>query len=370
MKNKKLLIIIISAIAVLALALAITLILLPKNKKATPFVQQKSVPEGYVGIYTKADLNSIRDNENMTKKFILMNDIKFTEDDYKEGADFYNNGEFWIPIGDCDALGNSLTGAFVGEFDGNGYTIEGLWCNAITTSANPFTGLFGANCGVIKNLKMKNVVMNAQSAKYGDYNAYAGGLCACNYTGGVIENCSVSGVVNANGMSKNSMSYAGGICAISQSATISKCETDVNINIICNNQSYLGGISSTNKLHSSKILNCSSKGKAFIVGGTPIAGGICAMNSGSVENCYSLFKITKDEVDGAKVTMLGGICGTNETENIKNCYYIDTNEKGVYKGIDTTKKLSDSDMKKKKSFKGFSFGDIWNIDDGYPFIIK
>ena len=43
-----------------------------------------TVPDGYVGIYTKDDLDNIK--LNLSGKYILMNDIVFTEEDYAEGG--------------------------------------------------------------------------------------------------------------------------------------------------------------------------------------------------------------------------------------------------------------------------------------------
>ena len=55
------------------------------------------VPEGYVGIYTKEDLDNIK--LDMSGKYILMNDIVFDDSDYEKGGSFYNSGKGWEPIG-------------------------------------------------------------------------------------------------------------------------------------------------------------------------------------------------------------------------------------------------------------------------------
>ena len=75
------------------------------------------VPEGYTGIYTKADLDAVRNN--LAGNYILMNDIVFTEADFADGGDFYNEGAGWAPIGNSPA-----SSSFTGTFDGNGYTIK------------------------------------------------------------------------------------------------------------------------------------------------------------------------------------------------------------------------------------------------------
>lgn len=68
--------------------------------------RQDTVPEGWVGVYTVEDLDAVR--HDLDGKYILMNDLTFTEED----------GVF-TPIG-------SYEEPFMGQFDGNGYVIRGL----------------------------------------------------------------------------------------------------------------------------------------------------------------------------------------------------------------------------------------------------
>ena len=68
--------------------------------------RQDTVPEGWIGVYTVEDLDNIRND--LDGKYILMNDITFTDGD----APF-------TPIGSAEEH-------FMGQFDGNGYVIRGL----------------------------------------------------------------------------------------------------------------------------------------------------------------------------------------------------------------------------------------------------
>ena len=68
--------------------------------------RQETVPEGWVGIYTVEDLDSIR--HDLDGQYILMNDLTFADGD----APF-------TPIG-------SRQEPFTGQFDGNGHVIRGL----------------------------------------------------------------------------------------------------------------------------------------------------------------------------------------------------------------------------------------------------
>lgn len=78
--------------------------------------QKDEVPEGWTGIYAVSDLDRIRDNLN--GKYILMNDLAFTESD---GA--------FTPIG-------TQAEPFMGQFDGNGYVIRNLTID-VTQPAPP-----------------------------------------------------------------------------------------------------------------------------------------------------------------------------------------------------------------------------------------
>ena len=68
--------------------------------------RQDTVPEGWIGVYTVEDLDAVR--HDLDGKYILMNDITFTDGD----APF-------IPIGSAEE-------PFTGQFDGNGYVIRDL----------------------------------------------------------------------------------------------------------------------------------------------------------------------------------------------------------------------------------------------------
>ena len=60
-----------------------------KDVISTEFTHLTEVPDGYVGIYTKSDLDAIRNN--LSGNYILMNDVNFSADDFLEVGQFYNN---------------------------------------------------------------------------------------------------------------------------------------------------------------------------------------------------------------------------------------------------------------------------------------
>ena len=81
-----------------------------RGKLNLPFLsesgRQETVPEGWVGIYTVEDLDTIRND--LDGQYILMNDLTFAD-----GAAPFN------PIG-------TRQEPFTGQFDGNGHVIRGL----------------------------------------------------------------------------------------------------------------------------------------------------------------------------------------------------------------------------------------------------
>ena len=155
---------------------------------------EPEIPEGYTPIYTTEDLDNIR--LNMSGKYILMNDIVFTEADYQRGGDFYNSGKGWVPIGNNTASSYN----FKGTFDGNDHVIYNLRVN------NPgadYQGLFGyVSGGTIKNVILYNASING--------NNEVGGIVGykSNSSSGSITNCDVYGAVSGK-------ECVGGICGLS-----------------------------------------------------------------------------------------------------------------------------------------------------------
>ena len=150
-----------------------------------PVSQEKTVPEGYTGIYTAQDLDNIRNN--LSGKFILMNDIDLS---------VYPN---WIPVG-------SSSQPFIGILDGNGYIIRDLQINRDLSSVG-YLGLFGytGNASVVKNCGLIADIFVSSTS-----NVYVSGFVAYANTGSTIENCFFDGKINVN---VQSTSYIGGILA-------------------------------------------------------------------------------------------------------------------------------------------------------------
>jgi len=131
--------------------------------------QLTSVPEGYAGIYTAADLVQMAEdirNGTGANNYILMDDITFTDADFAEGGiceggwipvDTYYHGTYEHQVG-VYSIWHTLD-----SFHGNGHVIRNL---KITTSApipehsylykDLYVGLFGTTSAEITHLGIEN----------------------------------------------------------------------------------------------------------------------------------------------------------------------------------------------------------------------
>lgn len=210
---------------------------------------------------------------NSTAKAMLMNDIVVNENVLDADGNL-NSGDFktWTPIGNGSY---NYYNSFSGTFDGQGYTISGLYCG----DGYQGIGLFGfTGSAVIKNVKIVDSYFKGDS--------YVGGIVGCNRTGsdttfvtdcsftgilnsqdnvgGIcgrvysnckmkITNCNVYGHINASVL----YSYSGGVCGYVNAETIiSNCNVFANIN----SPSYVGGICGYVYDYKTILANCSFNG--------------------------------------------------------------------------------------------------------------
>ena len=91
------------------------------TENTSEFLGGNGTEENPYLISTKVHLNNVR--KYLDAHFKMVADIEFTEDDFAEGGDFYNEGQGWEPIGTDESS------AFTGVFDGDGHTIAWLICH-------------------------------------------------------------------------------------------------------------------------------------------------------------------------------------------------------------------------------------------------
>jgi hypothetical protein len=221
----------------------------------------------------------------------------------------------WLPIG-------SVTTKFTGSYDGQGYTIDGLYINRTTE----YNGFFGYVQGsTISHIILSNANVTSNQYYTGVLSGYindsevnscttGGNISGSRFTGGIsgynyssiftdcISNTSVTG----------SDLYTGGIAGYNYySSSITRCSSTGNVT----GTTYVGGITGRS-ITSSTISNSFTKGT---ISGINYVGGFIGQNYTSclIENCYSLSNVKR--LSGT-LTYFAGFVGQNNSGTINNCY--------------------------------------------------
>ena len=212
--------------------------------------------------------------QNTAANAVLTADIVINENVLDSSGNLTDNTDnlhIWRPMAADE------DNAFVGTFDGQGYSISGLYAKSYEGMA----ALFIWNSGIIKNLGI------VDSYIYSDEDA--GSIAVINFLGGNISQCYNKGTVKGS-------YYVGGIAGINAEGIINGC--------------YNAGD----------------------IYGSEFTGGIVGDNSyngcGSISNCYNIGQVNGTEG-------VGGIAGNNETVIISNNYYLQGTATGGFGGVDT-----------------------------------
>ena len=269
------------------------------------FMNVPSLVEGVYQISNKEDLYAfalvVNKNVETSANAVLTADITVNTGVLKSDrtlADNYSDFETWTPIGNNQK-------PYTGTFDGQGHTISGLYFNDVDAS---YVGLFGGNCGTIKNVGV------VDSYFYGS--DLVGGVCGWTYKS-TLENCYNKGTVSSKG-------YAGGICGSVSEGTIRDCYNTGSVN----GTWYVGGVCGlvSDEDDKSYIINCYNTGD--VKGGSQdlcCTGGVCGVFTCSIgSNCYNTGTV------GATAGNIGAVFGNTEEAYFNNCYYLeDCNAEGV-----------------------------------------
>ncbi|MCD4829200.1 MAG: T9SS type A sorting domain-containing protein [Candidatus Cloacimonetes bacterium] len=284
----------------------------------------------------------------------------------------WNDGAGFSPIG---------TGAlhdFSGSYNGQGYTIDGLYMNRPT---NDCPGMFGIVTAITcDNLGLTNVEMT------GHINV--GGLVGYDFGGSTITNCystgsvsgtndNIGGLVGTNGQSStisncySTASVAGvncvGCLAGASFGTIGDSYSTGSVNGTVN---YIGGLVGG---CSGSIINCYSTGS---VNGISKVGGLVGYvygSDGSVINCYSTGSVNGTE------NFIGGLVGSNASTVTSSFWDIETSGQTTSAGGTG---LTTTEMQALATYidAGWDFmeetangaEDIWGLNyaenGGYPFL--
>lgn len=281
-------------------------------------------------ISTCLELNETRNN--LTAYYRLVNDLNCSD------TINWNDGTGWEPIGYCAEWdgGECLSEfPFEGTFDGNGYTIEGLY---IYRPAEDMVGVFGYLIGRVYNLGIIN--SNVTGRKYvgilsGYYTTWYGDRPAN------ISKCYTKGEVNGT-------DYVGGLVGYLFQGNI--------------RESYsLGNVAGNDKVGG--LIGYSSEGEisfsysdnGFVLGADWVGGLVGWAYSTTINNTYS-----RSEVN-AKGQFIGGLVGLLGSEFMGSIYnsYSTGNVEGLYTVGGLVGGISTDDV-----HNSFSTGNVSLLESG------
>lgn len=241
------------------------------------------------------------------------------------GLDGYTNGKY-IVVNDITCPSNAVFTAagsaavpFTGEFNGNGYSINGL----NITAASSYQGLFG----YVSGGKVENFTIS------GNINCITSGIAGIGGAVGRAENGAViNGVystMNISNIEGTSIGHVGGVVgeAIS-SATVERSIFAGNITVTKSND-CIGGIVGYAKDYV-KITNSANLGTLTVNGAldVPLLGGILGYINNTkfsgLENCYNYGTISTDGSTAYVGAIVGWARDSSSYTKMNNNYYLDT----------------------------------------------
>ena len=227
----------------------------------------------------------------------------------KLGADIDLNNEEWTPIGSAYA-----DHGFMGNFDGNGYTIKNLTIKNILPDSDGYVyaGLFGVTEGTdkdnqnyIKNLVIENVDIELEG------HIVAAAIAYPYYT--AIENVTVKGNVSIKGGH-----YTAGVLAYTR-----RCVDATNIAIAANAGSLIegditvGGVISDIQMNGGLTANYSKfSATGLTIKATQNVGGISGIISNQTLNGATVKNVTIDCQDDRTGIVAGAEGGKSTIENV------------------------------------------------------
>ncbi len=186
--------------------------------------------------------------------------IKQTADIDASATSTWNNGQGWSPIG-------TFSPQFTGSYDGDGYTINGIYINQ-TWGFN--LGFFGNTASAsIQNLGLTNLNITSFST--------TGGLVASSMNS-TISYCYTTGSISGDGTT-------GGLCGSLNGGTISNCFSTASVTGTGN---YTGGLAGT-CVGTSTITNSYSAGS---VSGNVWTGGLVGTKAATATSSNSFWDLT------------------------------------------------------------------------------
>ncbi|MCQ2514512.1 MAG: dockerin type I domain-containing protein [Ruminococcus sp.] len=264
-------------------------------------LQEPEISDGYYQISNADELYWFADyvnSGNYDAKAVLTKNITINSTPLSSSTN-PSSVRSWIPIGtkhDINGDGTEENSTFNGTFDGQGYTISGLY---IKDNSWSYAGLFGCTVTAdIKNINIKNAYISA---------GYGVGLIVGQDISSKISNCTTSSDCIIESLNNSHIGGIGGDCT---STTFTDCTNNASVE---GYYYYIGGI--TGILTYGSITNCVNYGTVKCDGWRE-TGGIAGRVTQSVEinNCTNNGTV---ESNGSEA---GGIVGASTSNiSIKTC---------------------------------------------------
>ena len=269
-------------------------------------------------------------NETQLRAFAgsMNNKIDYTGKYVALGANIEVSADkAWTPIGGSDYL-------FNGTFDGQGHTISGMTLGTAEKSfaldsENLYIGLFGVlgPKSVVKDVHLKDV------AFYTSYEAtaYVGGIAGVtqgsttknDYTGAVIDGCSVAGTLSLTAAKGNQ--FVGGLVGMQYKGAIINSSATVNASgvVRAGDLAEVGGLVGLN--NRGLVANCWSDSTIYGSGnrdngneGMAVVSNLIACNAGALVNCYGSGDVTTKEHSTYAGMVSGWVTGIGKSYT---CWY-------------------------------------------------
>ncbi len=234
----------------------------------------------------------------------------------------------WTPIGGSDYL-------FNGTFDGRGYTIDGLTLGAegepfALDKENLYIGLFGVlgPKSIVKNVNLTNVAFYTTYAA----TAYLGGIAGVtqgsttsgDFTGALIDACSVSGTLYLNNTKGNH--FVGGLVGMQYKGATINSRVSIRATGIVDggDLAEVGGLAGLN--NRGLIANCWTDNDLLYASGNrengnegmAVVSNLVACNAGALVNCYASGDLTTHEFSTYAGMVSGWVTGIGKSYN---CWY-------------------------------------------------
>jgi FlaG/FlaF family flagellin (archaellin) len=282
-------------------------------------------------IGTLEQLQAINESSaTRSQNYVLISNIDANE------TQSWNGGDGFRPIGHQNK-------AFTGEFNGQGYTIDGLTIKRQAADGEPVTGLFGRNEGG----SIRSVAVEDATIVEG-FNV--GILVGVN--NGTVVDARVSGNITGK-------STLGGVAGSNQQ-TITNSVADVQITGKRANAGALAGI---NGGGIGGIENSYAIGD---VDGEKRVGGLVGFNEGAIRTSYAAAS-----VNGTNESVIGGFTG-KDNGDVSSSYW-DTQASGLDTTPGAATGLSTSEMQgssAESKMTDFDFSNVWETSSNeYPGLV-